>query len=318
MKSKSMILMVVSLGFGLVAAIGISKVMGGSSGNGAPAVPKGPVLVAVEQFDHGTLLTEENVKVEERTLAIIPPEAVTSLDEIKDMAIMTRLSKGQTVFKTDIVHKDEIQKLAIEPGQKVAGLPVPAEDTLNGLLAPGDKVDVIGVIRITDPQNRQKQHTVSETFLKNLTVFSVGKNMKSGGPRELNGGKKDYVNLIVSERQAEQLVFLKAVANVRLILTNEDSSAVSVDEAVAETDGLFEKLLGGVVSESEQLPLIANAKDEHTMRIYHGGEGETIKFEGDLPVDGSRESTGEVTAGALNDDDSGEFDHSNENESGFE
>ncbi len=84
MKSKSMILMVVSLGFGLVAAIGISKVMGGSSGPDKPAVKTGPVLVATSQFDHGTLLTEENIKVEDWPLQIIPENAMTDIEDVKD------------------------------------------------------------------------------------------------------------------------------------------------------------------------------------------------------------------------------------------
>ena len=42
--------MVLSLGFGLVAAIGISQVMGGKNNAEAPVVPKRNVVVAVKNL----------------------------------------------------------------------------------------------------------------------------------------------------------------------------------------------------------------------------------------------------------------------------
>ncbi len=322
MKSKSMILMVVSLGFGLVAAIGISKVMGGSSSTKAPAPKTGPVLVAANQFDHGTLLTEENLKVEEWPLQIIPENAVTDLEEVKNMAITTRLSKGLAILKTDIVNKNEIRNLAIPPGFKVVAIKVAADDTFNGLLAPGDKVDVIGVVRLRDETNSGKNTTISETFLKNITVFSVNENMRAGGARELTGAKNNsIVSVLVNERQSEKIVLIQKVAQLKLVLRGDGLEDSAADEAIAESK--FESIfgVGGVVSEGSE-ELVVDAKREHTMRIYHGSEVQTYKFQGDLPVDSTgesdEESAGAVKPGTLNFDDSVEFDRSNENESGFE
>lgn len=318
MKSKSLILLVVSLGFGLVAAIGISKVMGGSGGTDEPVAKTRPVLVAAKQFDHGTLLTEENLKVEEWPIHVIPENAATDLADVENMAIITRLSKGLPILKTDIVNKNEIRKLAIPPGFKVVAIKVAADDTFNGLLAPGDKVDVIGVVRVRDETNSRRNTTISETFLKNLTVFSVNENMRAGGARELTGAKNNsIVSVLVSEGQSERIVLIQKVAQLKLVLRGDDEGNTAEEDAIAERN--FENVfgLGRVISDTTD-ELVVNAKDEHTMRIYHGGEGKTVKFEGDRPVDGESESTREVTAGALNDDDSGEFDHSNENESGFE
>ncbi len=322
MKSKSMILMAVSLGFGLVAAIGISKVMGGSNVAKAPTPKTGPVLVAANQFDHGTPLTAENLKVEQWPLQIIPENAVTDLEEVKNMAITTRLSKGLAILKTDIVNKNEIRNLAIPPGFKVVAIKVAADDTFNGLLAPGDKVDVIGVVRVRDETNSGKNTTVSETFLKNITVFSVNENMRAGGARELTGAKNNsIVSVLVNERQSEKIVLIQKVAQLKLVLRGDGLEESATDEAVA--DSKFESIfgVGRVIPEgSEQL--VADANREHTMRIYHGSDRQTFKFKGDLPVDSKADSTtqnrGEANPERLNFDDSAEFNRSNENESGFE
>ena len=59
MKSKSIFLMAVSLGFGLVAAIGITQVMGRNKAEPVAEVEKQTVLVAVEDLDINTELTPE-------------------------------------------------------------------------------------------------------------------------------------------------------------------------------------------------------------------------------------------------------------------
>ena len=173
MKSKSMILMAVSLGFGLVAAIGISKVMGGSNAANAPTPKTGPVLVAANQFDHGTLLSKENLKVEQWPLQIIPENALTDLEAVENMAITTRLSKGLPILKSDIVNKNEIRNLAIPPGSKVVAIKVAADDTFNGLLAPGDKVDVIGVVRLRDETNSRRNTTISKILSSDFGLIKL-------------------------------------------------------------------------------------------------------------------------------------------------
>ncbi len=55
MKSKSFMLMILSMGFGLIAAIGISQVMGRNNGPAVKAPKMGPVLVAADHLDHNAL-----------------------------------------------------------------------------------------------------------------------------------------------------------------------------------------------------------------------------------------------------------------------
>ena len=180
MKSKSMILMVVSLGFGLVAAVGISKVMGSGNG-GKPSIEMGPVLVSTKPLEHGELLNEENVKIENWPLQIIPEEAVTNIEEIQNMAVTTRLSKGLAILKSDIVNKQDIRRVSIPPGFKVIAIKVSADDTINGLLAPGDKVDLIGVVQVRDKDNPAQPRTISKTFLRISRYFRSTKICAPGG-----------------------------------------------------------------------------------------------------------------------------------------
>ena len=77
--------MVMSMGFGLIAAIGISQVMGRSSAPASSGPKMGAVLLTADHLDHHTFLNEENVKIENWPVSIIPENAVTDIAQIKDM-----------------------------------------------------------------------------------------------------------------------------------------------------------------------------------------------------------------------------------------
>ncbi len=314
MKSKSMILLVVSLGFGLVAAVGISKVMGRSGGGGKPRLEMGPVLVASVSMDHGTELTEENIKVENWPLQIIPEDAVTSMDEIKNMAITTRLSKGLAILRSDIVPKSEIRRISIPPGFKVVAIKVSADDTINGLLAPGDKVDVIGVVQVRDEDDPRRMRTISKTFLKNITVFSVNDNMRAGGQREISGAKNNsIVGVLVNERQSEMIVLIQKVAQLKLVLRGDDFGPEEEGDITSEEE--FRGVFGlGSQSEGETKTMKLDLAESHTMRIYSGGSYQTFKFRGNEPVDPPQD----VNTSVSNSDDQDDFNHNPEIESGLE
>ena len=314
MKSKSLVLLMVSLGFGVIAAVGISKVMG-SGGAVRPAIKMGPVLVATVPLDHGTLLTEDNLKVENWPVQIIPDDAVADLEMVKNMAITTRLSKGLAILNADMVNKSEIRNLAIPGHLKVVGIKVTADDTLNGLLAPGDKVDVIGVVRVEDDTDGRKDRTVSETFLKGITVFSVNENMRAGGARELSGAKNSsIVSLLVDERQSEMIVLIQQVATLKLVLRGQDFDEASGEVAGTQED--FMNLFGldpSVTGDTSPLK-IKPSDEKHTMRIYNGQSAQTFEFKGDRPIEGTQSIN---TSAAINDDHD-DYDRFNEIESGLE
>ncbi|MCH2179124.1 MAG: Flp pilus assembly protein CpaB [Mariniblastus sp.] len=314
MKSKSLVLLMVSLGFGVIAAVGISKVMGSGSAV-RPAIKMGPVLVATTPLDHGTLLNGDNLKVENWPVQIIPDDAATDLEMVKNMAITTRLSKGLAILKADMVNKSEIRNLAIPGHLKVVGIKVSADDTLNGLLAPGDKVDVIGVVRVEDDIDGRKDRTVSETFLKGITVFSVNENMRAGGARELSKAKNSsIVSLLVDERQSEMIVLIQQVATLKLVLRGQDFDDDSKE--VAGTQEYFMSLFGLDGSVTGNTPRFKiNPNDEkHTMRIYNGQSAQTFEFKGNEPI----ADTQTIDTNSVIGDDPDDYDRFNEIESGLE
>src|SRR5262245_22138747 len=92
MRMKSLILIFIALGCGLVASIGISQVMN-REGGGNLHVEQ--ILVALADIDIGTKLDAQNVKLEDWPKAKIPESAVRRLEDVKDKFANARFFKGE-------------------------------------------------------------------------------------------------------------------------------------------------------------------------------------------------------------------------------
>ncbi len=288
MKSKSFMLMVLSMGFGLVAAIGISQVLGQKSANAEPEKAMGPVIVAAADLDPNTRLTEENVKIENWPLNIIPDDAATSLDDIEDMVNRNRLGKGMPIQLSVIVNEKSVASLSIPSDMKVVAIKVPSDDLFGGLLSPGDKVDVIGLFTKRDKKNANRINQVSKTFLRGLQVFSINNSMKSVETREDSptaGTNSAVVGVLATEEQAEAMYYVQRTAQIKLTLRGEEATN---DDDIESLD----EILGwNLIDEEEDEPeetenvltvaegdLKIESKDPPTMTIWSGNTPENYTF----------------------------------------
>ena len=287
MKSKSLILLVLSVGFGILAAIGISQVMKSNAiGDDTPVTPMGPVVLAASQLNLRTQLTDENVKIENWPTNIIPPDAVTSLEEIKDMVTLAPMSQRMPIMKGSIQHKNKSTGPPIPPNMKVVAVRVSADDTIGNLLNPGDRVDVIGVFKQRNRTTNQTS-TKSRTFLKALQVYSIGnKTRVDSSEKSGNGSASSIVGLLVTEKQSEALVFVQDTGSIKLVLRGDD---VENDGEVGELDEI-EK----IVAKKEE-PKKMTTK----MEIWRGNSAETTTLNGN----GTRQSVGQTESRRDDDDD---------------
>ncbi len=223
MKSKSIFLMAVSLGFGLVAAIGITQVMGRNKPEPAAEVAKQSVLVAVEDLDINTELTPEMFSEEQWPIDLVPDGVLTDLAEIEGKVTTSRVGKKGPVFLSNLVNKSELRQKTIPAGFKVIGVQMGSDDHISGLLEPGDLVDLIAVFR-----NNKSAGPSSQTFLRKVRVFSVA-SRTTKDPENHTGAKGNtVVGLLVTEKQSEQIVLVKKVAELKLAMRSNQETEDSL------------------------------------------------------------------------------------------
>ncbi len=224
MKSKQLVLIAIALLCGLVSAIGIIQAMG-SKGQVAAEIPHGPVLVATAHLDHKAELNEENVKLENWPANLIPEGAASDLAQVEGKFITTRLRSGQAIILEDVFNRSEIPGLAIPPDHKVINIKVPPEDLLDGLLSPGDRVDIIGVF---DTRQNGEQRSETKTFLKGIRIFNIGRSTSAQDQKKA-GVNSGIVGVLVTQSQSEKIVWARKNGEIRLALIGDQVAETEVD-----------------------------------------------------------------------------------------
>lgn len=313
MKSKSLILMVVSLGFGLIAAIGISQVMGNNKQT-EPTVERAQVLVAAKSLKHGDDLTEDNVKIEHWPVEVIPEDAARSFDQIKHMKIATRLSKSLPILMSDTISPKDYSDVTIPKGYKLVAIKVSAEDSFHGLLQPGDRVDVIGIVSVREQVNgrRARNKTVSETFLKNIEVYTIDGRLNSG-VREGGNSKNSIVGILVTEKQSEMVALVQKVAKLKLVMRGNEEANDEDWQEFADYSQFYEAVFGktGEGDGEEGEDEVAEPTAMHVMRIWEGPNIQEVVFRGNQKLTPDRELEESL-------EDSSDYDHQDEGDSDFE
>jgi pilus assembly protein CpaB len=145
MKQKNLVLMVVAVGCGLVAAFLTTQI------NAKPKIEKVPVLVAAKDLAVGTILTEADydklVVTEEKPKDGLPPAFATTKEELVGKRLSRPVDKG-SIFPPGALTKGGI--VVLPDGMDMISLPMSAASGVAGFVGPGSKVDILAGLRLGD------------------------------------------------------------------------------------------------------------------------------------------------------------------------
>lgn len=287
MKSKTLIALFIALGCGILAAVGIVSAIGNDSGTVVEATA--PVLVANDFLDIHTALTEENCHVEHWPVKLIPKEVVSDITSIDGMFNKMRLSKGLPIMIEQIADESFFQQDMIPPGHKVVAVKVKEDDTISGLLKPGQQVDIIGVVDVpsngsnNSSNNRRDRIKVAKTFLKGIRVYSINGVRDGSAASEEKGRRGDaVVGILVNEKQSEQIVLVQRVGALKLVLR------AKTDNLEPEVNPDFNSLFAGIISDptaqqerqrSQFEEEVQQEEPSFVMRVYNGSESKSHSFD---------------------------------------
>jgi len=162
MKQKNLVLMVVAVGCGLVAAFLTSQMSARSA-----AVEQVEVIVAAKDLPVGTLLSKEELKTAVKTKKVpkdgLPPAFVTDLNDLADKRLSRAVRTEETFNPADLSKGGVI---TLPPGMDMISLQIGASNSAAGFVGPGSRVDVLATARL---QNRM----VAFPLLVNMLVVAV-------------------------------------------------------------------------------------------------------------------------------------------------
>jgi pilus assembly protein CpaB len=236
MRPKSLVLLALALGCGLVASIGISQVLDGN--NKPAAVETSPIYVALENVNVGDPLTDKMVSLEEWPKDKVPIGAITKWEDLEDRRPRSNIYKGEPILDNKLLAKgqtnDPIQ--GVPTGMRLKTISVDARKSAAGLLSPGDRVDVQIFVKANESQGIS--HAFTKIFLQNIRVYAIDQTIDKAADSEEARSVAKTISLIVTPAQANRITLAENMGEISLIPRNPDDDKV-VDDSEQGSDELF-------------------------------------------------------------------------------
>jgi pilus assembly protein CpaB len=292
MRPKSLALLLLALGCGLVASAGITRVM--AKRDVKPESLPGDsqaIFVAMADVGMGDLLTSQVLKLEQWPKDKIPPGAISRIEDIEGRRTRSRLYAGEPVLENKLLGKGASQQGAtalIPKGYRVVPVKVDLVSGGSSLILPGDRVDVM-VHLVRDPA-RDIPETVTRTILQDVKVFAVNDVLDL--EKDKDGGKSiiaKTISLLVTPEQAATITLATQLGSVNLVMRSPEDD-LQAPNSQARPSELF-GLAGKSEREKEKLqappepkpvekaPVAAAPRGSWTMRILKPGTVDEVSFE---------------------------------------
>ena len=290
MKPKSIILLAVALGCGLVAMLGVQQAL--SSKDDKPREETAKVLVATTDIAPGIPLDDANTQFKTLPKAAVPEGAVTSAEEFKDRSLRVGAVPGEMIMLAKLGEPGVFGASSeIPEGLRVVTVPVDLTKTHSGLIRPGDRVDVLLSYSVRVPG--QGPMSKVRTVLEYIKVFATDSLRAGASSKDEMEFKAKNISLLVDPEQAKLLMMAQSLGQLQLALRHKMDSAPAGGQAVSleEFEDGWAATTGAQDPMEPEAPSVETAlrqelqtqiieptavvepqKDTWTIHIYAGGE----------------------------------------------
>lgn len=247
MRPKSLLLLALALGCGLVASIGISQVMEQKNAQQGPKAETSPIYIALHNINLGDPIDANMVTLQEWPKDRIPAGSLTKIEEIEGRRPRANIIAGMPIVDAQLLAQGEFADPIgeIPPGFRLATIAVDAQKSAAGLLSPGDRVDI--QLYVERNERTGVAQSMTKVILQNIRVFAVEQAVQ----RSADGGDTrtvpKTVSLLVTVEQANKLDLAQQIGEVNLIPRSPD------DQDTAETAEVdIGILLGGKTEKNDR------------------------------------------------------------------
>lgn len=245
MRMKSLVLIFIALGCGLVASIGISQVLTGANAR-TGSVEMETILVTIKEIDINSKFDAQNVKLEPWPKMKLPEGALRSLDEVKDKYARQRFIKGEPILIDKITETPGTVAPLIPSGFRVMPVKVEEETVMRGI-SPGDRVDINLFVKRSEEISEPGTYTIMQA----VRVFAVGDAIEKSTDPKAGGATFRTVSLIVTPEQMRHLTGAAQIGLIRLGLRNPNEPIDEDDEGVTSLPDI---LKGNALESGEEGP----------------------------------------------------------------
>lgn len=223
------VMIIIAIASGLVGTLGVLYVGQGT----AVQATYGEVLVASQNLDAGTMLTTKSMVIRKLPTGFIDPLALKKKDFRRVLGQHTGIEIAKGGYITWSSLESSIQRgfaKKIKNGKRALSINVSRSTGVSGLLKPGSKVDIVGMLTPTIEYKNIKPVTKIVVLLQNIEVLAAGRTTSSLEEAAPGLGSSTYstITLAVTLEQAEVLIAAEVRGRLFCVLRNpEDEKYVS-------------------------------------------------------------------------------------------
>jgi pilus assembly protein CpaB len=233
----------------LLAGVGLTALWlasGPSTTVEAPRVAQQTILVAARPIAAGSLLRAEDIHWKQVAASTVADgsfvQGQVSEGDLFGAVARRDLAPGDALIAGQVIRPTESGFLAavLPPGTRAVSIEVGPAESVSGLIAPGDRVDIILTQSFDERTAERSSQSVGETVLQNLRVVAVGQAISAtqrptpgeGGLRGTESHLPKTVTLEMAENQAEALMVALQIGKVHLALRSLEKSGRSEPVAI--------------------------------------------------------------------------------------
>ena len=246
MKARSIALLMLALGCGLVASIGITQVIGNrDKGPDQTAGDTSSIFVAKEDILFGEPLTPDLLRLESWPKGKVKG-ALSRIEDIEGRRTRSKFYAGEPILENKLFAKGASEQgysIKIPKGSRVVAVKVDRVSG-SGLILPGDRVDVL-VHLIRNP-TKGVLETSTRTILQDVRVFAVNDIVETQEKGE-EAMSAQTISLLVTPEHAQVVMLAEELGNIRLIMRSPEDDEIPSLEGISPAE-----LLGTAEAEDRQ------------------------------------------------------------------
>ncbi|MEO1970669.1 MAG: Flp pilus assembly protein CpaB [Pirellulaceae bacterium] len=252
MQAKTMILIVIAVGCGLVATIGISQMVDRKGKESEDETVQ--LFVAAVSININDKINSQNVRLETWPRDRVPEGSITDLEDLQHRYARQRLFPGEPIMAAKLMDTNSgSASILIPPGHRVCPIKVQgSHNSVANLINPGDRVDVLVFLRATTGID----FTGTKTFLHNITVFAIDQKTARDEDTDDTPQNAHTVSLIVTPKQAEKLTLASELGSLRLVMRHPGE--VDDDSETNQEGTSIHALIYGTEENDPQDPVHSN------------------------------------------------------------
>ncbi|MEM1224782.1 MAG: Flp pilus assembly protein CpaB [Planctomycetota bacterium] len=247
MRNKSMFLLV-ALGCGTIAAIGVSQWMAAQAGN-QPVADTVEIFVTSKTIDIGEQISPDSIRLEQWPADRVPQGASGKLEDLEGKYARQRFYEGEPVMPVKLMDSANGSSQTIPVGYSVVSMRADDASSVASLLRPGDRVDVAAYF----VKSELIPETTAKTVLTGVRVFAVD-GRTDRDTSESTATRAKSISLLIHKNDTPAWTYASELGKIRLTLGNPTDTP---DSDTGEGNGAAQEFLQWLSDHQ-----IAQAQDE--------------------------------------------------------